>query len=217
MLLARKLLMGSSSPPVEISYTGGAYVTSSTGNKTFTGINAGAADPGRILLAFICDVTVNGGSGSIDVTIGGVAATLVATSTFGTDKESLWAAYVPTGTTADVYVHRTASVNRTNVALFRALNLQSFTFVDGGATYATGGTATVASLQQETGGVVLAAGYTQNGGTHTFSIGPTDASLGSTQVTSFAHKAVAAAVTQDESFFWSTTAAVGKTLMVSLR
>ena len=90
----------------------------------FDGMAIGDADSTRLVVAGISAARSAGGSHTVSAcTIGGETASLVVRQeTTNNDVCELWAATVPTGTTADVDITFSATCNKAGVGLWRLTN-----------------------------------------------------------------------------------------------
>ncbi len=123
--------------PVAISNTANAIdTTSPTTTHTFSSKAIGTAAADRIVVVAV-GASNSGGETVASMTIGGISATKIsdAQNTAGTSE--LWAAVVPTGTTADIVVTFTGSNNgHCAISVFAVTNADS-TASDTGSSTAT--------------------------------------------------------------------------------
>lgn len=133
------------------------YVTSTSSDVdgtsyTFSGTSIGTAAYGRYI-----HITVHGTAAASAVSVGGVTAELNVTGTNGAGHCSIWTAYLPVGTTADIVVTIASS-------LFCAIGVHNSTglphgkFYDTGTSTADPGTDTLTT--RENGFVI--SGWTRN-------------------------------------------------------
>jgi len=128
--------------------SGSAAVTNTYSTKSI-----GAADAGRTV---IVGVSSNGTNIVTGMTIGGVSATELTVFTGTNNTSSVWAAAVPSGTTADIVITNAGSGAATGIAVYRALNVGSLTaYTAGGSAVADPMTATVFA---PAGSAIFAAG-----------------------------------------------------------
>ena len=145
-----------------IDYTSNSSVAASattTWAGNFDGMAIGAADSTRLVVAGISGSRAAGGDHLVSAcTIGGETASLVVrqTTTNGEPAE-LWAATVPTGTTADVDITFDATMLRVGVGLWRLTNCAT-TATETASDY--NGTPYAANLEIPAGGVGI--GYFLN-------------------------------------------------------
>lgn len=120
-------------------------VTSTTSSYSFAGLNAGAADPDRFLVACVTWQSTAGGA-ITGCTIGGVAATQIVQSALsgGSRGTAIFIAKVPLGTTATVAF--TTSVNGANasVALYSVFGIQSAAAANSASSNAAAPSASIA-------------------------------------------------------------------------
>ena len=120
-------LASAGSTALTLDYTSNKSVAASattTWAGNFDGMAIGAADSTRLVVAGISGSRAAGGDHLVSAcTIGGETASLVVrqTTTNGEPAE-LWAATVPTGTTADVDITFSATCNKAGVGLWRLTN-----------------------------------------------------------------------------------------------
>ncbi len=131
---------------------------------TFSSQSFGAADPRRYIIAAV------GGRASAartldSVSIGGTNATQIANIEVGTTGiMSIWARYVPTGTSGDVVATYSSGMIRTACALFRLLSdFDSTVSTDSQTDGVVSGSDLSVSLTVPVGGVAIAAVHTNTG------------------------------------------------------
>jgi len=128
--------------------SGSAAVTNTYSTKSI-----GAADAGRTV---IVGVSSNGTNIVTGMTIGGVSATELTVFTGTNNTSSVWAAAVPSGTTADIVITNAGGGAATGIAVYRALNVGSLTaYTAGSSAVADPMTATVFA---PAGSAIFAAG-----------------------------------------------------------
>ena len=116
MLILNQLIgFGASGASTSYSFLQGATDETDTATYTFSSQNLGAADSRRWIIVCIIGIDVVEANSITSVTVGGVSATKLVQAEASTlfRHASIWAAYVPTGTTGDI-------VAVFNNALFRA-------------------------------------------------------------------------------------------------
>lgn len=178
---AALLLIGGGTDPVDLTHV--AVGNPSGANNTvwiFSGLSMGAADADRYIIVAVHSRMNTYIPTISDVTVGGNAATLVASQKAASTAGSFLALYIvalPAGTTADVVVTNGASVLTTSVDIFRMVGASSATASDtAGAELASSSAAVSVTLDIPAGGgaVALAAAY-DGAGTFTWT-GLTEAS-----------------------------------------
>jgi hypothetical protein len=90
---------------------------------TFSSENLGAADAGRYIIVGVTARNSTADRTLDSVTVGGVAATIVADIADGTSRASIAIAAVPTGTTGDVVVTYSGQQLRCRIGLWRATGI----------------------------------------------------------------------------------------------
>jgi hypothetical protein len=169
--MARVIVVINKLPKSTCALTASSQDVSNSSTYTFSSLSSGPADSSRLLLATV------GITGSTNITvssvaIGGISATSVAENTTvvgGTASAycGLFAASVPTGTTATVVVNVSAgSAVRCAVDLFRAVNLRSTTKTHSDTSIAIPG---ALSVSAEVDGFTIAASCSVRSGGNTFS------------------------------------------------
>lgn len=157
-----------------IAYTADTYsFTSPTTNTswTFSGVSIGTATANRLVIVGVS--YVNTAANTATVTIGGITATEVSgcavRSAAGGSVEfqgSVFAAVVPTGSTATIVVN-TGTATGCWIGVWAAYDLVSTTAVAGSHHWATGTSTVVLDLNVSPGGVACAMGITPNAVTWT--------------------------------------------------
>ena len=113
-------------PPITVTYAGTSQSTSAATTYNLPAISGGAADANRWLIAFISFQTGTTLRDLVSVSIGGVAAEIIAelkntTGSIGQICGIVAMALVPTGTTSVVSLTLTGSASRAGAALFRTI------------------------------------------------------------------------------------------------
>jgi hypothetical protein len=146
--------------PVEINYIGDASDTSNSISYTFSGQSIGTASNDRVVL-----VTVGARQNSAitlsTVTIGGVSATQIAYAQFvgsGTEHSAIYAAKIPSGTTADIVVTFTDAALRCAIGVF-AMTGSGVAASDTDSTTSNSSGAFTASVDVPDNGSVLCAAW----------------------------------------------------------
>lgn len=152
---------------VEITYRGAISDALSAATHTFTDFAIGPASAGRIVTFSFSDRA--GGTVTHDsATIGGISATklLDAFNNAGgnTTRTTLWAAVVPTGTTATIVINMSAAGNRCGGGVWTMTGAPSITPAFSGTSVANSPTA---SINVPANGGALGAAYDGLGGSNT--------------------------------------------------
>lgn len=143
----------------EFAFLQSVNSTANLAAYTFAAQNFGAAATNRYIIAVI---NMDGTDGVTSVTIGGVAATVVATAVTGSlYVSSIAIALVPTGATGDVVIDPLASGTQCQVSLYRATNLVSATPI---ATTTSSSSNPTLNINVQAGGFAVAGGINNNGG-----------------------------------------------------
>lgn len=137
------------------SYTAGTTDTANTTNYSFGTVALGAAASDRLIALSVVEGST-GGSNPTSVTIGGISASIVGSVTSGPVTQSLWAAAVPTGTTATILVNNAGTRQFCRIDVFRIVGQASNTAYYSNTAF-NAGSSTVLTL---TPGYVLADGAT---------------------------------------------------------
>lgn len=103
-----------------VTWTHGSVVSGGTSDKTFSAVSVGAANADRLIV--VCVKGDGGGGQPTAVTVGGVAATSIVAADSESQWNSIWAARLPTGTTADIRVQRPNNPNRQGISVYSILN-----------------------------------------------------------------------------------------------
>lgn len=122
------LLRGAAaSVPLSVSYLTNAISATDASSYTFSGLSLGTASASRVIFVAVAHRKADPSASTSSVTIGGVSATLVTSSTASNAGSvvEFWRAAVPTGTTGDVVVTTSATVLRCGVGLWRVDGLTS--------------------------------------------------------------------------------------------
>lgn len=134
-------------------------ITNST-TYTFTAENLGTAAATRFIVVAIVAREAAGGSASVSsATIGGVSATVLNGEANG-NQLALICAAVPTGTTGDIVVNWSATMNDIGIAVYRCLDLGSATATDSSFSSATPPTY---AIDCDAGGIVIGVSYNRDG------------------------------------------------------
>lgn len=160
-------------PEVTFIASDTSIVNSSSSTHTHTGLNIGTASPTRLVVAFI---TARHGSGSQNVssvTIGGISATLIRTDAAhnsGTTLSALYAAIIPTGTTATVVVNYTGTLHGSalTTASFNGFTGVSINSQNGAEATDNGNIISANSITTPAGGIKIAVCAQAKGTTTTF-------------------------------------------------
>lgn len=149
---------------MELSFLDSGGTSATATSFTFTGATFGTADPERYILVGI-GTSVSGGGLPTGVTIGGVTASRVKSSSLGTNPTAdLWQALVPTGTSGNVVA--TYGSNATRIVSMGVYSLlpvlsSSYSSAKGGAGVAP--LTASDSIDVPATGVVIAIGVANTG------------------------------------------------------
>lgn len=154
---------------VAISYTDFEIQDSAATTFTYTSKAIGAIDGNRRVIV-ATGSTVNASRTVSSVTVGGISATQAVTAESSGSgvyaRTSIWIATVPSGTTANIVVTYSASVNRSAISVWAAYGLQSSTATSTGSSSSSSDPMT-ASLTINTGGIGVGMAHNYYGGGHT--------------------------------------------------
>lgn len=119
-------LLGPLKPPKEFDFIQGTGRESAGTSQTFT-VNFGAAHADRrIIVGIVSRINTSGGTGPISsVTIGGVAATLYGNENTMSNCTTA-VAHVPNGTSGNIVITYSRPPVAMSVAVYRALNFNSY-------------------------------------------------------------------------------------------
>jgi len=163
----------SSGPTVTISFTASSTTDSDATNYagSFDGISIGTADSARRVFVSINGPRKTGGDRTVSsVSIGGVSAALTVRQTSPNgDAHEVWSAVVTSGTTADIDIEFSATMDACAIGVWSVY--------DGDSSFTTAtdtGTSLSQTVTVPSGGVVLAAGRSINNTTATWSAGLTE-------------------------------------------
>lgn len=110
------------------SWTHGEAVEGGTANKTYTAVPIGGASLSRMVV--VCVKGDNTLGQPTSVTVGGVACTSVVATNSGSIYNSMWAAKVPTGTTADIVVNWPGTPDRQGISVYNVQGISGITASD---------------------------------------------------------------------------------------
>ncbi len=154
---------GAAGPKGESTAKAFAYIANGTTSTNQTAhsftLAVGAPHSTRIVLAAIYSQAVSGTLTHSGVTIGGVAASLVAENANGNARLGLYRAALPAGSTAAVAWTTSASATNSGAMTFRMVNLASPAPSDTASSSGTGGSL-AATLDAPAGGAILTAAIT---------------------------------------------------------
>lgn len=159
---------------IQIDPQGFGQSGAGTTSYTFPAVSFGAAEATRKMIAVVGTRKGTGGNSvPTSVTIGGVAATMLAgagaDSASGNVCASLWIASVPTGTSGDVVVNHAAAVSRCSVRLYSMINGLLAALSSGTQIGITTGTTLTASPTIPANAILIAASVVHStGGTNTW-------------------------------------------------
>jgi len=140
-----------SAPPATVTYVTNVSNTANLTTYTLTSVSIGTASSDRYVIVGFGASDGTSGKTDSSVTIGGVSATKLAGAYYvgGTTRMcALYAALVPTDTTATIAITFSAGMSRLGVSVFSATGLQSVTPRDS------------ATAQGDTSGTLLSASLT---------------------------------------------------------
>ena len=141
------MMLGSAGVKI-LSYVTATYsATGTTTPHTFSGVSLGAESGTRRVIVGIAAGEPGGTVGAITgVTIGGVSATQITTSAQTEVSIDLWIALVPSGTTGDVVVSFSGSINQLGLSVWNSRGLLSNTPIDTGTSLADPSTDTLSTV-----------------------------------------------------------------------
>jgi hypothetical protein len=147
-------------------FTTSAQGPFTTSVVTFAGQSIGQSKPSRVVVVGIAYLSA---AAVASVMVGGISATFLARAgTVGNQPVELWAALVPTGTTATIVVTYAGSTSqRTSISVWSIYDLRTQSPIATAVSVSSPGTVTVAS--QPKGIVVSLATTNQNSVTFTWS------------------------------------------------
>jgi len=94
-------------------------------SKTFSSVPIGNATYDRMVV--VCVKGDGGGGQPTSVTVGGISATSIVAVASGPQYNSIWAAIVPTGTTANIVVNRSNDPDRQGISVYAVYGKTSVT------------------------------------------------------------------------------------------
>jgi hypothetical protein len=121
------MYIGAAPQPATIDFLQGASSTANQTSYTFASQNFGTASATRYIAAVVGQ---RGANNIVSVTIGGVAATIVAQSNQSIDSAAIAIAAVPTGATGDVVVTWNTTALRMALGLYRITQITNATPFD---------------------------------------------------------------------------------------
>lgn len=107
--------------PIEVAYIGNTGSTTNSSSYNFASQNIGTASSDRIV---VVGVSLYDGGPPSSVTIGGVSASKL--NTAGAGNASLWAASVPTGSTATISVVTNSTASCCGIAIWTLKNTTGY-------------------------------------------------------------------------------------------
>lgn len=155
--------------PIDISYPSSPLGSSSTlTTYTFSGVSLGAADVNRKIAVTIGGHRAASGRTIVSCTIGGVSAVelvfVAAVAGSNTVLQSVWIASVPTGTTGNIVVTFSNTMDRIGVDVIRLIGANSTAYHTATDDEADGGFAVTANINAVSGGCVIGVTCTSNSG-----------------------------------------------------
>lgn len=143
-----------SATPASISYQTSAVNSANLSTYTFTSQAIGTASATRVVIVGVfCS---SGGSPVIStVTVGGISATSANTLASSLRTVGVYTAPVPTGTTANIVVTMTGTVDNCGISVWRADNLLSTTPVDSQQIAVVSTTVTYPALATSASGIAV--------------------------------------------------------------
>lgn len=152
-------LIGGSVPPAIVTYVTNVSNSSNLTTYTLTSVSIGTASADRYVIVGFGASDGTAGKTDSSVTIGGVSATKLVGAYYvgGTTRMcAMYAALVPTGTTATVAITFSGQMSRLGVSVFSSTGLQSVTPRDSATAQGdTSGTLLSASLTGPDGGFIV--------------------------------------------------------------
>lgn len=148
-MTSKRRRAASSAPASSLDLTFRAHPVdaSSQTTYTFSSVAIGAADASRVVVVAVTGARGAGTPSISSVTIGGVSATLGRYETNGFSASvGIYAAVVPTGTTADVVVTWDSGMNRCGLGVWTCNGLNSLTPVHTVASQADPATGTLTTV-----------------------------------------------------------------------
>lgn len=160
-------LRAAEKPPIACSYINTYTSTTNATTYTFSSCSIGTASEDRYVVVLIM-AEAGGTRTASSVTIGGVTANLDYNGS--AVYPVLFAKLnVTTGTTADIVVTMSNSVNNMAISVYTLTGLTSSEPVESLSAATTGTTATISNLDVRKGGVVIAGASSAGTGTYTLS------------------------------------------------
>jgi hypothetical protein len=147
-----------------LEYLATVFDNTNTSPYTFSSVAIGAADSNRKVFA---QILVGSSSPTVtSVTIGGVTAPLIVARA-GTFWTGIYAAKVPTGTTATIVVTATGTVSECICSVYRTAVPDMVLLDTASASNATTNAQTCTDIEVKTGGFILGNGFSNNSGSPT--------------------------------------------------
>lgn len=179
LTLANRLLMQSTGGVVSSgSYIGThSYDSTSVASHTFSGVSVGSADADRYVIASVSIRSASASTNfvSISCTIGGVSATVVDSFVQSNDEACyIFAASLPTGTTADIVLTAaSATFSQAVVGVYRLIHASGVKYSSGRSTSNNAADVTVTISTPGSGYLVAIAGI-QGSSAISWTSGPTE-------------------------------------------